>query len=76
MYVRLIATLFVLCLPFSAFSAGLGFNPFQKPSSPTSPGGANQKLPPVTAPAQNIQPSKPVSPVLAPAVKPEKQTKK
>jgi hypothetical protein len=76
MYIRVLITLFGLCLSFSASSAGLGFNPFQKPSSPTSPGGANQKLPPVTAPAQNIQPSKPVAPVLAPAVKPEKQTKK
>jgi hypothetical protein len=76
MYTRLLTTLFVPCLSFSAFSAGLGFNPFQKPASPTSPGGANQKLPPVTAPAQNIQPSKPVAPVLAPAVKPEKQTNK
>jgi hypothetical protein len=73
---KLLTTLFGLCLSFTASSAGLGFNPFQKPVSPTSPGGTNQKPPPVTAPPSNIQPNKPPAPVLAPTAKPEKQSKK
>ena len=73
---KLLISLFALSLSFSASSAGLGFNPFQKPVSPTSPGGTNQKSAPVNAPAPTSQPSKPVAPTLAPAPKPEKQTKK
>jgi hypothetical protein len=73
---KLLFSLFGLCLSFSASSAGLGFNPFQKPLSPTSPGGTNQKPAPVSVPAPNVQPSKPIAPVATPAPKPENQSKK
>jgi hypothetical protein len=73
---RLLFSLFALGLSFSASSAGLGFNPFQKPASPTSPGGTNQKSPPVTVPTPTSQPNKPAVPALAPTPKPEKQSKK
>ena len=74
MYFRLLISLIGLCLSFTASSAGLGFDPFQKPISPTSPGGLNQKPAPVSAPAPNHQPSKQPAPVLAPTAKPEKQS--
>ena len=73
---KLLASLIGLLLSFAAFGAGLGFNPFQKPVSPTSPGGGNQKSPPVTVPAPSAQPSKPSAPTTAPGTKLEKQSKK
>ncbi|MBU3617437.1 hypothetical protein [Polynucleobacter sp. JS-Polo-80-F4] len=76
MYIKLLISLLGLALSFTASGAGLGFNPFQKPTSPTSPGGTSQKPPPVTAPVPTSQPSKSTAPVLAPASKPEKQSKK
>ena len=76
MFHKLLISLFVLGLSFSASSAGLGFNPFQKPVSPTSPGGTNQKSAPVTVPTPTSQPGKPATLSLAPAPKPEKQSKK
>jgi hypothetical protein len=73
---KLLISLLALGLSFSASSAGLGFNPFQKPISPTSPGSTNQKSAPVTVPTPTSQPSKPAAPALAPTPKPEKQSKK
>ena len=75
MSIKLLIPLIGLCLSFSASSAGLGYNPFQKPSSPTSAGGPSQKTPPPAAPAQNTQTSKPAAPIPAPVSKPEKQSK-
>jgi|APCry1669193181_1035450.scaffolds.fasta_scaffold33234_3 hypothetical protein len=76
MIYKLLISLFALSLSFSASSAGLGFNPFEKPVSPTSPGGTNQKSAPIAAPTPPSQPSKPAAPALAPTPKPEKQSKK
>lgn len=76
MLYKLIASLIGFSLSFAAFGAGLGFNPFQKPVSPTSPGGGNQKSPPVTSPAPSTLPSKPSAPTSAPSAKLEKQAKK
>jgi hypothetical protein len=73
---NILVSLFGLLLSLTASGAGLGFNPFQKPVSPTSPGGTNQKPPPVSAPAPNTQPSKPAAPASAPVPKTENQSKK
>jgi hypothetical protein len=73
---KLLLPLIGLALSFSASGAGLGFNPFQKSSSPTSPTVSPQKLPPVTVPSPNTQPSKPTAPISVPAVKPDAQSKK
>lgn len=66
-----------ISLCFAASAAGLGYDPFRKPS-PTSPGSTTIKPSPVTAPAPTptAQPAKPASPTLPPTAKPEQQTKK
>ena len=76
MFIKLLITLFGLGLSFAASSAGLGFNPFQKSLSPTSPGSPTQKPSPVIQPSPSTQPSKPPAPVLIPTAKPENQSKK